>query len=227
MLTNLQLGAQVKSATNDNLGKVKLLVADPKNNEVTHLIIEKGVLGTRQVVADRNLVRQVSDDGKTVWLTLSQAELDQLPDFIEHKTPYITPPPPGSMINSAPAIGFAATPQTGYTDSVTENPSEGLAERMNVPADSVLVKQGADVEALDGKLGKVKRVNLEPTSGKITGFVVEHGVFSHQEYNVSMEQVESVTESCVRLKVSKAMLTNPGNDPQYQDSSGDYRGEAQ
>ena len=96
MLSNLQLGAQVKSATNDNLGKVKLVVADPKNNEVTHLIIEKGVLGTRQVVADRNLVRQVSDDGKTVWLTLSQAELDQLPDFIEHKTPYITPP--GSLI---------------------------------------------------------------------------------------------------------------------------------
>jgi uncharacterized protein YrrD len=225
MLTNLQLGAQVKSATNDNLGKVKLVVADPKSNEVTHLIIEKGVLGTRQVVADRSLVRQVSDDGKTVWLTLSQAELDQLPDFIEHKIPYITPP--GSLINPTPGMGFGATAQTGYTEPVTAASSQGLAERMNVPSDSVLVKQGAEVEALDGKLGKVKRVNLEPASGQITGFVVEHGVFSHQEYNVSMEQVESVTESCVRLKVSKAMLTNPGSNPQYQDSSGDLRGDGQ
>jgi len=74
MLTNVQLGAQVKGADNTNLGKVKLVVADPHTNQLTHLVIEKGVFGSKHVVADSTLVRQVSEDGKTVWLTLNQLE---------------------------------------------------------------------------------------------------------------------------------------------------------
>ena len=60
---------------------------------------------------------------------------------------------------------------------------------MNVPSDSVLVKQGAEVKALDGNRAS-RTSSLELASGQITGFVVEHGVFLHEEYNVSMEQVE-------------------------------------
>jgi len=98
-----------------------------------------------------------------------------------------------------------------------------FVEHMNVPDNSLLIKAGEEVEALDGKLGKVKKVNLDPTSGKIMSFVVEHGILAHQDYTVPVEMVDSITEKCIRLKVNKKMLTNPVYDP--QDSSGEYRGD--
>jgi uncharacterized protein YrrD len=220
MLTDVQLGAEVKGSDNTHLGKVKLVVANPATNQVTHLVIEKGVLGAKQVVADCNLVRQVSEDGKTVWLTLNQGEFEQLPPFMERE--YIgtaSPTRPASTIN--PGIGFSAPAPGGYFDPVTEANSAGpnFVEHLNVPESSLLIKAGAEVDALDGKLGKVKKVNLDPASGKIMSFVVEHGLLTHQDYTVPVDMVDSVTEKGIMLKASKDMFLNPSYD--RQDSSGD------
>jgi uncharacterized protein YrrD len=235
VLQNVQLGAQVKGSDDSNLGKVKLVVADPDNKQVTHLVIEKGTFGAKQVVADSSLVRQISEDGKTVWLSVNQSGFDQLPDFVEREyveptayNPMVPSNPSNTVVEMSPGVSVT-TPVSagGFFDPLPETtagvpvPGEIFEERLNVPDNSLLIKQGAEVDAYDGKLGKVKRVNLDPTTGKITSFVVEEGLFFHREQTVPIEMVESATEKTVTIKASKDMFDNPVYD--QQDSSGEYR----
>jgi uncharacterized protein YrrD len=232
---NVQLGAQVKGSDDSNLGKVKLVVADPDNKQVTHLVIEKGAFGTTERVADRSLVTKISDDGKTVWLSINQSGFDELPDFVEREytvsAPYnpMVPPNPGtSVMQMSPGVSVT-TPVSagGFFDPVPEptvSPvdsfGEAFEEHLNVPENSLLIKEGAEVQANDGKLGKIKRVNLDPATGKIASFVVEEGLFFHREQTIPVEMVEDVTEDTVTVKGSKDMFNNPVYG--RQDSSGEY-----
>lgn len=234
MFTNIQLGAQVKGYDDSNLGKIKLLVADPDNKQVTHLVVEKGGFDPKQVVADSSLIKDISDDGKTVWLSLSQPELDRLPDFIERE--YVETSISGAAMPASPDLelsngvglttpisagGFVTPPNAGPDIRPMESDHEAYNEHMNVPSYSLLIKEGAEVQALDGKLGKVKRVNLDPNTGQLTSFVVEHGLLFRQEQTIPLEMVDSVTENTVMLKARKDMFLDPVYD--QQDSSGEYR----
>ena len=235
MLLNVQLGAQVKGSDNSNLGKVKLVVVDPDNKQVTHLVIEKGAFGAKELVADSSLVTQISEDGKTVWLSVNQSGFEELPDFVEREytvsAPYnpMVPSNPGTSVMQMSPGASVTTPVSagGFFDPVPEptvSPvepfGEAYEEHLNVPDNSLLIKEGAEVQAYDGKLGKIKRVNLDPATGKITSFVVEEGLFFHHEQTIPLEMVESATENTVTVKASKDMFDNPVYD--RQDSSGEY-----
>ncbi len=212
MLRNVQLGAKVKGAGNENLGKVKYLVAEPKDNTVTHLIVEKGLPGlNHQAVVEARQVKEVSQDGKTVYLILNHQEADQLPHFIERA--YVGTVLPGS-ITLATFPGGVSTPistDVYPVDEVAEQDlpsSSGYIETRNIPAYSFLIKEGAEVHAVDGKLGHIKRVDIDPKTEHIESFAIDHGFFSHEEYTVPIGLVESVSESSVILKVNKEFFFN-------------------
>lgn len=92
-------------------------------------------------------------------------------------------------------------------------------EKLNVPENSLILRQGAEVEATDGKLGTVKDVNVDPSNGKLISFTVEKGFFFKDEFTVPAEMVESSTDKSVSLRVSKAELANDSydqvNEPGY------------
>jgi len=83
-----------------------------------------------------------------------------------------------------------------------------VQERLNVPEDALIIREGASVEALDGHIGKVKEVNLDPQSGQLTSFVVEKGLFILDDYTVPVEMVESSTQDQVFVKLTKNDFKN-------------------
>lgn len=85
-----------------------------------------------------------------------------------------------------------------------------VEERLNVPENALIIREGANVEALDGHIGKVKEVNLDPDSGQITSFVVEKGLFILDDYTVPVELVEaeSSNQDQVYVKLTKADFKN-------------------
>jgi sporulation protein YlmC with PRC-barrel domain len=83
-----------------------------------------------------------------------------------------------------------------------------VEERLNVPEDSLIIREGASVEALDGHIGKVKEVNIDPENGQVTSFVVKRGLFILDDYTVPVQAVESSTQDEVFVKLTKADFKN-------------------
>jgi uncharacterized protein YrrD len=247
MLTNLHLGARVTGFNNEDLGTVKFLVADPNTNLITHLVVHEGGTGNRDILVESGRLNGVSDDGNTVTLNLDQAQLVQLPDFVDRE--YVTDDIANGGAVGAPArTNFGDNPvpvETSFfgttnnstaanmdtldpiNPTVTNGAGLGLTgtsnglfgnaigpvgapvqETLNVPENALIIREGANVEALDGHIGKVKEVNLDPDSGQIISFVVEKGLFVLDDYTVPVQMVESSTQDQVFVKLTKDDFKN-------------------
>jgi len=218
MINQLELGAKVKGQDDKALGTVKYLVANPQDNQMTHLIIETGELAHRQIVVDKKWVVQTTPDGKTVDLSLTEEQLKDMPNFREREysatdgtyatanTPTVAAVPTGYLypaINSA-SVANTMNGQMAFSQGLAEAPAnQAYTEKMNVPENSLIIKEGAQVEARDGNVGKVKKVNLNPENGQLDSFLVEKGFFFKDEYVVPMEYVETATDVRVDLNLTK------------------------
>jgi uncharacterized protein YrrD len=224
MLGNIKLGAGLENSQDEPLGEVKYLVADPKSKQVTHLVVEKGLFGLSQKVLEAGLVSQVSPDGKLVRVNLSKAQLESLPDFVEH---YYGRAGEGEGYPDTGPTTSLRYLDSGYLYPVAGNPLmplslvSGVAEEyvseLNVPKNSLLIKAGVEVVATDGKLGPIKKVNINPANNQIESFVIEKGFFLSEEYTVPVSLVASAGQNWVRLSISKQTLKQWPYNPQPQE----------
>ena len=235
MLTTLHLGANVQGFDNEHLGKVKYLVAEPQTDGITHFVISHT---GREIVVEAGRIEGVSEDGRTVSLNLAGEQLAQLPDFVEREYVNTNVPFSGGADAPLPASGAAAMinpvgsggviypmPNPQFSGGGLTTPSDPMVdptlvgalngptgapyeERMNVPEDSLIIRQGVRVEALDGKLGSVKDVNLDPATGRIASFVVAKGLFFSEDIVVPIELVSEADQDIVYLKVNRSEVTS-------------------
>lgn len=224
MVSNLCLGASVEGIEGTKLGKVKYLVADPTSNEVSYVVIERGILNIQDKLIDLHKVKDCTDDGKCVRIDLSKEELDAMPDFIEKD--YSAKSSGGHLypVSGTPTVsvsgGMPLTDASLTADEFIATPLPDHTAKLNVPENSLIIRAGSDVETLDGKLGKVKWVKLDPDSGKVINFTVEKGLFAHQEYTVPVELVQNVTDQRICLRVTLDELTRMSETPPTD--TGDY-----
>jgi uncharacterized protein YrrD len=216
MLSHVHLGAKAEGRLGEELGKIKYLVIAPDTDQLTHVVIEKGLFDHREVVVEASRVKGFSEDNRRVHLDLSAAELEDLPDFVERE--YVNIGVYGSAEGRL-APNLPPLDAYSYLYPVETIPiGEPYTEVTNVPEGSLLVRVGATVEALDGELGTVKDVNFDPLSGQVISFEVEKGVFFTEDFLVPVDMVKSADESCVYLKVNKHevnKISHHGSDDSY------------
>ncbi len=217
MINDLQLGAKVEDVKGETLGQVKLLVANPDSNQVTHLVVAEGGLTGREIVVENKWFGSISEDGKSVRLNLSKEQLEAMPDFIEREYAAASSgtidqgyPAQYSATYPAGGIGTMGTPLAAplaYEAGFAAEPAvQPYTEKLNVPDNSLLVKEGTTVEALDGKVGKVKRVNYDSQSGKMSSIVVEKGLFFTEDFFIPTDMIASANQERVSLNVNKSEI---------------------
>ena len=54
--------AEVLTSTGDKIGRIDRVVIDPKSNEVTHLVVKKGILFTKDKVVPLEQVEAANGD---------------------------------------------------------------------------------------------------------------------------------------------------------------------
>lgn len=201
MNSKLQLGAKIVGANEEDLGNVKFLVARPNSDQITHLVIEKGILDYRQVVVPVDKVKAAPEEGGVIHLNLTKDQLEQLPDFIERDYSQAL----DSMHNSGILYPLVESPDPA-TSYMTNFEALPYTEKVNVPSNSLIIEKGAGVEALDGHIGKIKEVQFDPANESITGFTVEKGLFFHEDFYVPVNLVKSASLEGVFLTVHKKDL---------------------
>ncbi len=221
MTTVLQLGAKVEGQNGQDYGEVKYLVADPQTDQVTHLVVDSAELDDRQLLVEIGHIHEVSSDGKLVVLSLSPDELKARPDFMERE--YVNtnltegdqsfqPRDSMSFMYPSRAADGSAVGSVAATNSIVEDAIIGtqvgpvgmpVSETLNVPEDSLIIRAGATVEALDGRVGVIKRVNMDE-AGRIVDFVIEQGFLFTHDVSVPANMVDSATTDSVYLRVNKS-----------------------
>lgn len=79
---DVEINAHTQVLARDGVaGKLERVVTEGDSDRVTHLIIQRGSLSSREVLVPMEQVQQMDETG--IVLALSEAELDELPEFTE------------------------------------------------------------------------------------------------------------------------------------------------
>lgn len=199
----------VYSADGQEIGRLDRVVIDPRTNEVTHLIIQQGLLLTEDKVVPVDLVAQT--DEHRVDLNTNADHLHDLPMFEE--TLYVSSD--GSLHADFPAesarelYAYPPVPGTmmgGYPVMFDPVPAPTIAHTArNIPEETVALKEGARVLSSDGEhVGNIERVFT--ASDTVTHFLIAQGLLFKAHKLVPMNWVDSISEDEVHLAVSADYL---------------------
>jgi uncharacterized protein YrrD len=210
--------ADVVSADDEKVGEIERVVLDPKDDEVTHIVIRQGMLFATDKILPANLVQTATEE--RVVLRLDADDLEPLPDFREmHFVPlqegeepeegYVRPvywyPPAGAHtwgVTAGATLGVGAPTIPPFV----------LEEQEHVPDDTVSLRQGATVVSSDGeKVGSVESVLTDPEEHRATHLVIARGLLFQQEKLVPTSWIDTVTEEEVHLTVSSETLKDLPN----------------
>jgi len=203
-------GAHVVTFDGQDVGSIERVVLDPQTGEVTHLVVQEGILLTEKKVLPVNWIASTSAD----YVTLDPAidNLENLPRFEERH--FVSPeqvegePPPPGHVRSLywyPPLGSA---WWNYPHYSMYQPSPYVVEKeRNIPMGTVALKEGADVISKDGEhVGDVEYIFAEPVEERVTHFVISEGLLFKERKLIPMMWVTDVIEDQIHLAVTADFL---------------------
>lgn len=219
----LTKGQDIITADGDKVGSIERIVLDPKTKEVSHIVIEKGLLLKESKVVPISMLGAETKDG----IVLRDAEyLDDLAPLRE--TDYI---PAGletaetrergekQPVEKAreypaqfapryywyPPVGVGWWRGLGTTTYV--EPEYVRTVEFNIPEGTVALEEGAAVITSDDKhIGDVEEILTDPQENRATHFVISTGVLLKERKLVPTQWVSTILEKEVYLSVSSDLV---------------------
>jgi uncharacterized protein YrrD len=222
-MMQFEKGTKLITSDGHDAGAVDAVVLDPKSREVLYIVARQGgFLSTVDKLIPIDLIGAPTDDG--IRLNADAERIKEQRDFIE--TQYVSVddaayagdygradaanaasvtslywyPPIAAMggIPGSPAIGAAAGATSGAGIVRVER---------NLPEDAVVIREGVNVIAdNDEHVGDVERVITDPTTERITHFVISRGLLLKEHKLVPIEWVRELGEEEIHLVVSPRFL---------------------
>ena len=203
----VQFGADVITYDEKKVGTVKEVVLDPATKEITHLIIEKGLVFTEDKVLPISLVLDARED--EVKLVETDQDLHELPDFEEDQ--YF---PVASRPMYDPDLVYSrnfliAKPRIAPKQQEGVRVTEVKGALKNIPDDAERLQVGADVVTLDGeKVGLIKEILLESPTDQVSHVVLDRGLLKSEDALIPIHWVDQVSEDEVKLLVDQEVIQN-------------------
>ena len=185
--TEFAMGATASCADGPG-GKVSRLIIDPATEAVTHLVIQpKHRLGVGRLVP-LDLVDTAAGD---IRLRCTVAEFGELEPAQE--TELIDDVTPGLGIGGLNApMGVVSPVQTILEDVV--------------PLGEAGVNRGEPVHALDGEIGRVEGLLIDPDDHRVTHVLLQEGhLWGRKEVSIPVSAVTGV-ENGIRLSLTKKQV---------------------
>jgi sporulation protein YlmC with PRC-barrel domain len=190
--------ATIISADSKEVGHLERVVINPETKALTHIVIHKGLINAKEKVIPVDMIAAAVPD--SIGLRLTSDRLDDLSDYEETKYSQ------GSDSWSGPAMqgasGYLDTPNAPMTSAPT------LKEKViNIPPNTVALKEGAQVNTADGKnVGKLEQVLTSPESGQVTHLRISHGVLRKESKLIDAAWIGTIEEKTVTLNTDSATV---------------------
>jgi uncharacterized protein YrrD len=209
-------GAKVLKADGERVGTIDRVVLDPDTKEVTHLVVEKGLLFTEDKVVPISLVGPATED--EVTLREDAGDLEKLPAFQEsHYVPVERGPhAPGAADWARPVYLYPPTgawwTTAGFGDYT--KPHYVAKTEKNIPEGTVALEEGAKVIGSDGeRVGDVERIFTDPLEERATHLLISEGLILKEKKLVPTGWMSNVFEDEVHLSVDSDFVESL---PEYQ-----------
>jgi uncharacterized membrane protein/sporulation protein YlmC with PRC-barrel domain len=195
MISSIAVGSKV-ICTNGSAGKSTAIIVDPVSHSITHIaVVEESLThGEERLVPIDRVVKTTRDE---IHLSCSTEDILKMNPFT--RTHYLE--------STYGEDGYAYTMpyMTTYSD-VTMAPDVGyitVQDRL-VPEGSVALHRGMEVEALDGIVGRVGELLIDPKSGQVTHFLLMkgHGA-GEKEVAIQVSLIDRLEEEIIHLKIDK------------------------
>jgi uncharacterized membrane protein len=198
MISSIAVGSKV-FCTNGPAGKSTAVIVAPGSRNITHIaVVEESLMHGEEHLVPIDRVTKTTRDA--IYLNCTTEEVLQLEPFT--RTHYLE--------TTYEEDGYAYTMpyMTTYSD-VTMAPEMGyitVQDRL-VPEGSVAIHRGMEVEALDGVIGQVGELLIDPKSGEITHFLLMKGHGGGQkEVAIQVSSIDRLEEEVIHLKIDKAQI---------------------
>lgn len=232
----------VKNANGETVGRINHFVIDPRSNEITHLVVEKGFLFMEDRVIPIQSV--ASAEGDEVRLApgrgneqeefplfessyyIRPGEYSTEPDLYPSQSAYYYyPPVPGmgswGAMPVVPPVGppgmQVGTPQSAGPMNSSPVNDAGVVSREaseELPSHAVAVKKGADVYSSDGQLvGQVDEMFTSTESNRVTHVLISQGLLVKGYKLLPIHWIGNMTAERVDLGTSARVIEDL---PEYQ-----------
>ena len=191
-----KLGAKVNAADDQQVGTLAYIVIDPEKRQVTHLVVRKGLLFTRDEVIPINAVGNA--EGDRINLLQTARDLEQYPQF--EVSQLVETEPEGAMHESSPVLIGSIS-----AGSAPMPAGPRYINRMvrNIPIESIALKEGAKVITSDDRhAGNVDRLITQvEEEHRISHLVVSQGLVLRKWSLVPADWISNLQDSEIDLAV--------------------------
>jgi sporulation protein YlmC with PRC-barrel domain len=195
----IPVNAEVKSAEGSRYGQLTYVIIDPKTRLITHLVVkaDRSPHTERLVPVDRVL----DSTSRVMRLRSTPAELDNLPPFIQ--TEYLREEIPYADVFA----GQSEQPVAHLYDYTKLVPTYVPISQTQIPAGEIALQRGAQVEALDGSIGRVDEFLVDPKDEKITHLILRIGhLWGQRDITIPVDQIDRLEDERVYLKLNKQQI---------------------
>jgi uncharacterized protein YrrD len=212
-LDNLRPGADVTSSDNKEVGELHAVIVDPREDRVTHIVVNTGPHFPQPGFGAPNLitvpVEQMEDAQEdTVLLRCTKRQFARMPSYVKRR---FTPPPPAQ--SDQPRRERPA--ETLWDVGVALGAALAASGGIGVPAETFR-KASFERQILDdapvwrlepfSHIGDVERVLIDEETDEIVALVIRRGVLFHHEVVVPIDYVTEVLDGFINVRISNEEL---------------------
>jgi PRC-barrel domain len=203
----MEIPLNVEVHCSDGLcGQSSAIILNPVTEEVTHFVLKlSGLLGDEYLVP---LDAIFESDSGVIRLRWSRTDLAQAEPFV--KTVFIGKDESTFLAESLSAPTYLWPYSMAGGDSYQPAMMASLYDQVEqIPAGELAVRRGTDVEATDGRVGRVDEFLIDPVTGHITHLVLRKGhLWGERDVTIPVSEIERVTAEAVHLKLDKAAVND-------------------
>ncbi|MGE5376650.1 MAG: PRC-barrel domain-containing protein [Bacteroidota bacterium] len=205
-------GAAVYSSSGEKIGTLSRVVIDPRTRQVSHLVIEKGLLFASDKIVP--IDRVALEEEKKIILPASEQNLEDFQDFEEEQyvnldsSEYPEGEGEGQVETSYwyPPVNYAWW-RTGTQMFSPPMPLYTIRATQNIPDGTVALEEGAKVVSADNKhVGNIEQLIVDAQDKRVTHFVISEGLLFKERKLIPVLWIASIGEYQVRLSVNARTL---------------------
>jgi uncharacterized protein YrrD len=206
--------AEVLTSNDEKVGRIDRVVLDPKSNEMTHVVVQKGFLFVKDKVVPLDCVESATEE--RVELKEGCDDPNEFPDFEE--THYIPVEETGGSEARGhdgldklawyyPVPGGAWWRQRSLANPGISKPPYVRKTEVNIPEGTVALEEGAKVVSSEGEhVGNIERVYADEEEQRVTHLLISKGLISKSRKLIPSMWVDSVREDEVRLSIGERFV---------------------
>jgi uncharacterized membrane protein len=199
MISSIAVGSKVIFADKSE-GTLTAVIVDQSSHSITHIaVVEKSIFHGEEKLVPIDRVTQSTREA--VLLSCTASELEQMDPFT--RTHFL------EIDQGGEDYAYSLPYMTTYSDvTMTPDPGYLTVNDKLVPTGEEAIHRGMMVEAMDGLVGQVAELLIEPSSGRVTHFTLMKGHgWGKKEIAIQVSMIDRLEEEIIHLKINKGEIS--------------------